>query len=119
MRLWFSLLQRVCCHLRACINVRLADNSKSDWINDAIKDAYRVKALRARRDIRGRIYAWLDGSQGWVLVAIIGFITACIAFFVDVTENVLFDWKSGYCTSMLPASLLWSSLTQSFRWLVS
>lgn len=58
-----------------------------------------MKALRARKDFRGRIRAWFDGSQGWVLVAIIGFITACIAFFVDVTENVLFDWKSGYCAN--------------------
>jgi chloride channel 3/4/5 len=72
--------------------------TSTDWINDAIKDAYRVKMLRARKDIRGRIYAWFDGAQGWVLVAIIGFITACFAFFADVTENVLFDYKDGYCT---------------------
>lgn len=57
-----------------------------------------MKALRARKDIRGRIYAWFDGAQGWILVAIIGFLTACLAFFVDVTENVLFDYKEGYCT---------------------
>lgn len=72
-----------------------------DWINDSIKDAYRVKALRARKDFRGRLYAWFDGAQGWILVAIIGFIVACLAFFVDVTENVLFDYKEGYCTSEL------------------
>lgn len=42
-----------------------------------------------------------DSAQGWILVAIIGFIVACVAFFVDVTENVLFDYKDGYCTSML------------------
>lgn len=71
----------------------------TDWINDAIKDAYRVKALRARKDIRGKLWAWFDGAQGWILVAIIGFLTACVAFFVDVTENVLFDYKDGYCTS--------------------
>ena len=71
----------------------------ADWINDAIKDSYRVKALRARKDIRGRMWVWFDGAQGWILVAIIGFITACVAFFVDVTENVLFDVKDGYCTS--------------------
>ncbi|KAL7271479.1 hypothetical protein RUND412_005763 [Rhizina undulata] len=73
--------------------------TSTDWINDAIKDAYRVKALRARKDLRGRLWAWFDGAEGWILVAIIGFITACIAFFVDVTENVLFDFKHGYCTS--------------------
>jgi hypothetical protein len=76
-----------------------AAHTSLDWINDAIKDAYRVKALRARKDIRGRLHAWFDGAQGWVLVAIIGFLAACVAFFVDVTENVLFDYKDGYCTS--------------------
>ncbi|KAI5848225.1 chloride channel [Tricharina praecox] len=73
--------------------------TSTDWINDAIKDAYRVKALRARQDIRGKLWAWFDGAQGWILVAIIGFLTACVAFFVDVTENVLFDYKDGYCTN--------------------
>ena len=72
-----------------------------DWVHDAQKDAYRVKALRARKDFKGRLYALFDGAQGWILVAIIGIITACIAFFVDVSENVFFDWKEGYCTSML------------------
>lgn len=39
-----------------------------------------------------------DGAQGWILVAIIGAITAGIAYFVDITEPTLFDWKFGYCT---------------------
>ncbi|CAZ85392.1 unnamed protein product [Tuber melanosporum] len=73
--------------------------TSTDWINDSIKDAHRVRALRARKDFRGRVYAWFDGAQGWVLVAIIGFVTASIAFFIDVTENVLFDYKEGYCTN--------------------
>ncbi|PWW79535.1 hypothetical protein C7212DRAFT_275756 [Tuber magnatum] len=73
--------------------------TSTDWIHDSIKDAHRVKALRARRDFRGRVYAWFDGAQGWILVAIIGFVTASLAFFVDVTENVLFDYKEGYCTN--------------------
>lgn len=70
-----------------------------DWVHDAQKDAYRVKALRARKDFKGRVYALFDGAQGWILVAIIGMLTACMAFFVDVSENVFFDWKTGYCTS--------------------
>jgi chloride channel 3/4/5 len=73
--------------------------TSTDWVHDSIADAYRVKALRSRKDLRGRLSAWFDGAQGWILVAIIGIITAIVAYIVNVTENVLFDWKQGYCTS--------------------
>jgi chloride channel 3/4/5 len=71
--------------------------TSTDWVHDSIADAFRVKALRSRKDFRGRIQAWFDGAQGWILVAIIGCITACIAYFVDVTETAVFDLKEGYC----------------------
>ncbi|KAF2803648.1 uncharacterized protein BDZ99DRAFT_427109 [Mytilinidion resinicola] len=73
--------------------------TSTDWVHDSIADAYRVKALRSRKDIRGRIAAWFDGAQGWILVAIIGCITAFLAYIVNVTESLLFDYKSGYCTT--------------------
>lgn len=71
--------------------------TSTDWVHDSIADAFRVRDLRARKDLRGRIYSWFDGAQGWILVAIIGFITACIAYFVNVTETSIFDLKEGYC----------------------
>ncbi|OCK78433.1 hypothetical protein K432DRAFT_406467 [Lepidopterella palustris CBS 459.81] len=71
--------------------------TSTDWVHDSIQDAFRVKELRSRKDIRGRIQAWFDGAQGWVLVAIIGCLTALVAYFVNVTESTLFDYKSGYC----------------------
>ena len=71
--------------------------TSTDWVHDSIADAFRVRDLRSRKDLRGRIYAWLDGVQGWILVAIIGFITAFIAYFADVTETSIFDIKQGYC----------------------
>ncbi|KAL1635096.1 hypothetical protein SLS56_001848 [Neofusicoccum ribis] len=73
--------------------------TSTDWVHDSIADAYRVKALRNRKDIRGRIAAWFDGAQGWILVAIIGLLTALIAFVVNTTESTLFDYKNGYCTT--------------------
>ncbi|KAK8160686.1 chloride channel [Phyllosticta citrichinensis] len=73
--------------------------TSTDWVHDSIADAYRVKNLRNRKDLRGRIQAWFDGAQGWVLVAIIGVLTAMAAYFVNVTETVLFDYKGGYCTT--------------------
>lgn len=71
--------------------------TSTDWVHDSIADAFRVRDLRARKDWRGRLYAWFDGAQGWILVAIIGFVTACIAYFVNVTETSVFDIKEGYC----------------------
>lgn len=71
--------------------------TSTDWVHDSIADAFRVRDLRSRKDLRGRMYAWFDGAQGWILVAIIGCITATIAFFVNVTESAVFDIKEGYC----------------------
>ncbi|KAH0565595.1 hypothetical protein GP486_001010 [Trichoglossum hirsutum] len=71
--------------------------TSTDWVHDSIADAFRVKALRSRKGIRGRLVAWFDGVQGWLLVAIIGCITAITAYFVDVTETAIFDVKEGFC----------------------
>ncbi|KAI9678951.1 MAG: hypothetical protein M1829_001936 [Trizodia sp. TS-e1964] len=77
--------------------------TSTDWVSssypvhDSIADAFRLKALRSRKDFRGRLLAWFDGSQGWLLVAIIGCLTALMAYFVDVTETAIFDIKYGYC----------------------
>ena len=78
--------------------------TSTDWVHDSIADNYRVHELRSRKDIRGRIAAWLDGGQGWVLAALVGIITACIAYFVDVTETAIFDIKEGYCRGSFYAS---------------
>ncbi|PGG95990.1 hypothetical protein AJ79_09781 [Helicocarpus griseus UAMH5409] len=72
--------------------------TSTDWVHDSIADGIRLRQLRSRRDIRGRILAWFDGAQGWILVAVIGCLTACVAYFVDVTENAIFDIKEGFCT---------------------
>ncbi|KAG9200312.1 hypothetical protein G6514_007136 [Epicoccum nigrum] len=73
--------------------------TSTDWVHDNIADAYRVKALRSRKDIRGRLAAWFDGAQGWILVAIIGVLTAICAYFVNTTESTIFDLKQGHCTT--------------------
>lgn len=72
--------------------------TSTDWVHDSIADAFRLRDLRSRKDFRGRLYAWLDGAQGWILVAITGCITACLAYFITVTETSIFDLKEGYCT---------------------
>lgn len=79
--------------------------TSTDWVHDSIADGHRVRELRRRKDFRGRVYAWFDGAQGWILVAIIGLLVACIAYCVDVTEASIFDYKKGYCTSKWHHSL--------------
>lgn len=73
--------------------------TSTDWVHDSIADAYRVKELRSRKDFKGRVQAFFDGAQGWILVAIIGVVTAGFAYFIDVTETAIFDFKTGYCTT--------------------
>lgn len=72
--------------------------TSTDWVHDSIADGIRLRELRSRRDIRGRLLAWFDGAQGWILVAVIGLITAVVAYFVDVTENSIYDLKEGFCS---------------------
>ncbi|KAG9237011.1 chloride channel [Amylocarpus encephaloides] len=71
--------------------------TSTDWVHDSIADAYRIKALRSRTDIRGRIQAAFDGAQGWILSALVGCLTAVLAYTVDISEAPFFDWKDGYC----------------------
>lgn len=100
--------------------------TSTDWVHDTIADNIRVQDLRNRKDFRGRILAWLDGGQGWFLAALVGCITACIAYFVNVTEAAIFDIKEGYCTTRLFTSKgncclsdedcpLWRTWGQTFK----
>ncbi|KAG5439935.1 hypothetical protein PCANB_000217 [Pneumocystis canis] len=70
-----------------------------DWIHDTIKDAARAKKLRSIKGIRGWFRNTFDASQGWILVFFIGLITSCVAYLIDITEAIFFDWKFGYCSA--------------------
>lgn len=72
--------------------------TSTDWVHDAIADSYRVKQLRSRKDVWGRIRIIFDGAQGWILSALSGCIVALMAYTVDVAESSVFDFKDGYCT---------------------
>lgn len=71
--------------------------TSTDWVHDSIADAYRVKALRSRKDLWGRMYAAFYATQGWILSALSGFVIAIIAYLVNVSEATMFDFKDGYC----------------------
>ncbi|GAA6058723.1 hypothetical protein JCM10212_003411 [Sporobolomyces blumeae] len=71
-----------------------------DWIHDAIKHSLRLRRLRRLKrtaGVRGLAKNLWDGSQGWVLVSVVGFATACIAYAVIGLEMVFYDLKEGYC----------------------
>ncbi|KAL6815712.1 chloride channel [Trichoderma sp. SZMC 28013] len=72
--------------------------TSTDWMHDTIADSYRVRALRSRKDFWGRVLTTIDGSQGWILSALCGFVIALIAYAVDKAESVFFDFKDGYCS---------------------
>jgi chloride channel 3/4/5 len=72
--------------------------TSTDWVHDAIADSYRVKQLRSRKDVWGRVRIIFDGAQGWILSALSGFIVALMAYTVDVAESSVFDFKDGYCS---------------------
>ena len=67
------------------------------WVHDTIADSHRVKILRSRKDFWGRVRVALDGAQGWLLSALVGFIVALVAYTVNVSEATVFDYKDGYC----------------------
>ena len=73
--------------------------TSTDWVQDSIADAFRLKKLRSRKDLKGRLYALFDAAEGWMLVALIGCLTAGVAYIVDTFEAVIFDWKEGYCST--------------------
>jgi hypothetical protein len=79
--------------------VWVGDYRTIDWVHDSVKDKFRKKKLRNIPGLRGAIVNALDAIEGWLLVGLIGIITACIAYCIDVWESVFFDWKEGYCTT--------------------
>ncbi|TFK44756.1 voltage-gated chloride channel [Crucibulum laeve] len=81
------------------IRVWYSSFSSIDWLHDAIKDSVRFSKLRRRKSLRARIRLAFDKSLGWVIVTIVGFLTAVIAFLVVRSEQWLFDTKEGYCAT--------------------
>lgn len=70
-----------------------------DWLHDAIKDSTRLYRLRRHKSVRGRMRNATDRFMGWVVVTIVGFLTAVVAFLIVRSEQWLFDIKYGYCTT--------------------
>ncbi|KAI5306715.1 hypothetical protein KEM56_007487 [Ascosphaera pollenicola] len=72
--------------------------TSTDWVHDSIADGIRLRKLHSRKDFAGRLLAGFDALQGWILAAAIGCVVAFMAYFVDITEESIFDIKEGFCT---------------------
>lgn len=81
------------------IRVWYSSFTSIDWLHDTIKDSLRFSMLRKRKSLRGRLWLTFDKSLGWIIVTIVGFLTAVVAFLIVRTEQLLFDAKEGYCKS--------------------
>ncbi len=66
-------------------------------LHDAIKDSTRLYRLRRHKSVRGRMRIASDRLMGWIIVTIVGFLTAITAFIIVRSEQWLFDIKYGYC----------------------
>jgi chloride channel 3/4/5 len=73
--------------------------SSIDWLHDTIKDSVRFARLRRGKSIRSRVQLAFDKSIGWIIVTVVGSLTAIVAFLVVRGEQWLFDVKEGYCTT--------------------
>lgn len=63
-----------------------------------VKDSYRLRSIRERKGLRYKLANLFDKASGWIAAAIIGTLTACVAFLVHIAEATVSDWKMGYCT---------------------
>lgn len=81
------------------IRVWYSSFTSIDWLHDDIKDSLRFSMLRKRKSLRGRLLLTFDKSLGWIIVTLVGFLTAVVAFLIVRTEQFLFDAKEGYCRS--------------------
>lgn len=54
--------------------------------------------------MRYSLFTAFDSCQGWIAAVLIGILTACVAFVVDVSVATVSDWKTGYCSKNILAS---------------
>lgn len=56
-----------------------------------------MRSIHNRKGTRYRLLAIFDDASGWIAAALIGTLTACVAYLVDVAEATVSDWKLGFC----------------------
>ncbi|KAK5053926.1 hypothetical protein LTR84_001888 [Exophiala bonariae] len=80
------------------------DYTTIDWLHDLVKDSYRHRSIHGGNGLRDSLASAFDSCQGWIAAALIGTLTACVAFLVDIAVATVSDWKTGYCRTNIFAS---------------
>lgn len=62
-----------------------------------VKDSYRHRGIHSRNSLACRLGSAFDSCQGWMAAAIIGILTAIVAFLVDIAVASVSGYKFGYC----------------------
>jgi chloride channel 3/4/5 len=63
----------------------------TDWIHEVVKASAREKHIHSLTGVREVLMQNWDKLQGWIAVVIIGFITAVVAFLVDIAQATVFE----------------------------
>jgi len=79
------------------MRVRYEDYTTIDWIHDHVRDKARIRKIRNRVGIKGKIIKFWDKSVGWMIVIIIGFLCGIVAAGIEISSKWIFDRKLGYC----------------------
>lgn len=74
------------------------DFTTVDWVHETLEEYERKGELYAQRGLRGQMARLFDAAQGWLLITIVAFAFALIAYTIDRCEPVLSDWREGYCS---------------------
>ncbi|KAF2189649.1 Clc chloride channel [Zopfia rhizophila CBS 207.26] len=69
-----------------------------DWLHNLVKDTYSFRYIQSRKSLRRNLISRFEACSGWIAAILIGTLTACLAFVVDVAEATVSDWKLGCCT---------------------
>ncbi|EXJ86041.1 hypothetical protein A1O1_06410 [Capronia coronata CBS 617.96] len=80
------------------------DYTTIDWLHDLVKDSFRYRSIHTGKGIRHKLRSSFDSCEGWIVAAVIGTLTACVAYAVDVAVATISDWKTGYCKTNVFAS---------------
>jgi chloride channel 3/4/5 len=77
------------------------DFTTVDWVHETVVESSRRKYLRSLPGMRGKIIRLFDAVQGWLLITIVAFVFALVAYVIDICEEVLTDLRHGYCSTNL------------------
>jgi chloride channel 3/4/5 len=71
-----------------------------DWIFEYTKERQRLRMLySSATGLLGHIQQFLDASQIWMLLILIGLAAGLFAAAIDVVSDWLGDLKTGYCSA--------------------